>query len=108
LPDDAATPYADSAEHGGRDFDARNRLEALKDALRSRLPDGVHDYAAAWRDDRMTSGHLDQFCEDVYQRLSVAMLAALSGHAGVDAVAEEIESHEMFGRERRQVFVGLS
>ena len=44
--------FTDLDEDGAVDGEARRRLAALKDRLRSRLNDNVHEYKAAWQQDR--------------------------------------------------------
>ncbi|HMA18456.1 MAG TPA: hypothetical protein VKS03_08455, partial [Thermoanaerobaculia bacterium] len=40
-------------------------LENLKDRLRSRLKENVHEYVAVWRQGSVSTDHLEPFCEDV-------------------------------------------
>lgn len=86
------------------DEEARDRLEALKDGLRT-FPGNVEDYKARWTGDDISKDHIDQLCEDVWLRLSGVIRAELGLSEDVDQLGKEIAAHEAFAEERARFFV---
>jgi len=107
LPaDDTAGVFADLDGHGAADGEARLRLAALKDKLRSRLGANVHEYRAEWRQAAVSTDHLEALAEDVWRALSEAILAEIPRLGEADVWAKEIADHEAFGRARAKSFFG--
>ena len=88
------------------DEDARLNLETLKARLRDLIPSNVHEYEAQWTQTGITLNHIDQLCEDVYQRLSRAILDELDIWQQDDDLENERRVHADFPHERAHIFVG--
>jgi NACHT domain- and WD repeat-containing protein len=83
------------------DEKARERLNDLKRRLDDHLPGNVHDqYRARWESDRISSDHLDQLCEDVYEALAGVITAEIAEIEAKPPLEKEIEDHERFGEDR--------
>jgi len=93
---------ADSA----KETNASKKLVALKNQLRQLLPGNVHDYGVKWKEDGITTDHLEQLCKDVYDELSNIILEEISHLEKIDTLNKEIADHETFARERIQHFTG--
>ena len=107
LPQDAsATDFVDLDEHGRSDDSARARLSAVKDALRNLLADNTHEYEARWTGTGVTTDHLAQFCEDVWNDLSSVIVDEIARLKHVDPLEKEISDHQGFARERAEFFTG--
>jgi hypothetical protein len=107
LPGDTSTGvFIDLDGHGAVDGEARRRLAALKDRLRSRLRANVHEYRAEWRQAAVSTDHLEALGEDVWRALSEAILTEVSRLGDADPVEKEVADHEAFGRARAKSFFG--
>ncbi len=107
LPDDAsAAAFVDLDPSGQRDRGASLRLEALKERLRNRLPGNVREYRAQWAQNEVTTAHLDQFCEDVFQSLAPVIEGEIARLESVDPLEQEKEAHALFAQERSRHFAG--
>jgi WD40 repeat protein len=112
LPRDArAGHYRDLAASGQVDEGAQERLQALEQELRQRLPGWcVRSYAASWQDGTLSSSHLDLLCEQVYLCFSRAIREQVGDQAQPredrDLVAQETDAHRRFGQDRARDFTG--
>jgi hypothetical protein len=107
LPGDVnARGYIDFDSEDKRDLKSNEKLQDLKTRLEEYIPENTHHYRAQWQGGSATLDHVDQLCEDVYQRLSVVILAELALLEKVDPLDSEIEAHDAFGEERAGFFTG--
>ena len=97
------------------DENAHNNQIRLKADLATYVPDNVFSYQAQWTGIGITTDHIDQLCEDVYDSLSKIILAEIkpvdkwSSQIHPDeAVDAEGLAHQQFAEERRRFFVGRS
>jgi len=104
----------------------RQRQQALKAALRERLPGNVHEYSARWLEGGLSTAHIGSLpesleeclalceagdggrtlCEATWLRLSRVILAETGKLQAVDPLQREKEAHEEFAAERARHFVG--
>jgi len=107
LPQDArAGDYLDLDPQGRSDAKARERLGRLQADLRTRLPNNILTYSAAWTGAGPSADHLQQLCTDVYDRLLKVIDEELQRRDRSDPVDQEAVAHRTFGRERARVFIG--
>jgi WD40 repeat protein len=107
LPRDPRARYfVDVDDLGGPDPQARARLTALKERLRTVLPDSTFEYEAGWADGHPTTDHLDRLCDDVYASLSRVILEEIGRLVAVDGLSDEIARHDTIRRERARMLVG--
>jgi WD40 repeat protein len=120
LPDDrTAKDFIDLNRDGKQDIKNRDKLIDLKNRIQDLLPGNVHQYNTTWTDDGITLGHLDQFCEDVYQCLSKVILDEIKSTVTLipeekklfkitpnEFLDEEGLTHNKFAEERLEFFVG--
>lgn len=107
LPEDRrAMDFLDLDGRGNPDREASEQLECLKDELRRLLPGNVYEYEAKWTGSGVTSDHLDQLCEDVYNSLSRVILEEIAQLEDVDPLEKEISAHQAFGEDRGRFFTG--
>lgn len=107
---------AESGAAASPDLDARDRLAALKAALRQRLPAAnIHpEYVAAWMSGHAegsgtpSTNHLEQLCADVFASLAGVILGEIASLQQEDPVEQEITSHQRFGAGRARVVEGRS
>jgi hypothetical protein len=98
---------------------AHNRQVDLKARLETHVPTNTIHYPAQWTGRGITTSHIDQLCEDVYNALSKTMLAEIENptlDTSVDAAQVRVESnpnldeeglaHHAFAQDRLQFFVG--
>jgi len=102
----SAKDFVDLDENGDIDKDSAEKLEALKNSLRSRLPGNVFEYEADWAEKGLTASHLDRLCEDVHAGLSRIILKEIEKLEDLDALEKEIDDHVAFGLERSRFFIG--
>lgn len=91
-----AQDFVDLDESGNIDKDSAERLQPLKNGLRSRLPGNVFDYEAGWTEKGITASHLDRLCEDVHTGLSRIILKEIEKLEDLDALEKEIDDHVAF------------
>jgi WD40 repeat protein len=89
-----------------KDLEGSHKQEHLKNHLRKKLPNNIHEYKAHWQGGEISQNHLQQFCDDVYNELSKVILEEIKQLETVDLLEREISSHEVFGKERARVFIG--
>ncbi|MCJ7680903.1 MAG: hypothetical protein MUP70_09285, partial [Candidatus Aminicenantes bacterium] len=107
LPlDTSAGDFIDLDEYGNGDVEAQEKLDVLKEKLRSRLPGNISEYEVDWTDGGITTGHLDRLCDDVYANLSGIILKEISRMEEIDALEKEIDDHAVFGADRARFFIG--
>jgi len=107
LPQDKrAEGFLDLSEDGEPDPTAVAQLEKLKDMLRRRLPGNILDYQARWTSSGVTTDHLNQLCDDVYQSLAGVISHELDQLETVEPLEAEIAEHEFFGVDRARFFTG--
>ncbi len=106
--------------HNGQpDEQAASRLTDLKIRLKAVLGNNYREYPARWLESGPSQEHIDQFCQDVYDRLSNIILSEIEHPAGVpttSAVQKHIQpdamldadglAHLAFAEERLRFFVG--
>ena len=102
----SAGRFADLDENHAPDVGARDRLERLKDRLRSVLPGNVFDYTSRWSGDRPTYDHVDQLAADAKDVLLRVIATELERLEQVDPLDQELRRHEEFGAERASDFTG--
>ena len=93
------------------DTSKRDRLAAMKSALRRRLPKGnvFEHYTAVWiqgPSGGVSRDHLDQLCVDVFTSLARVILAEMSSLQNEDGLQQEIDAHDRFGKERARIIEG--
>jgi tetratricopeptide (TPR) repeat protein len=96
---EAEMSHAETAVFRESDGEAALRLEELKDRLRERFPDRVHEYNARWDPDRRAIVGLEAFGEMVYKCLWRELGAAtrhLATGAGKDWLDQERFELESF------------
>jgi len=94
----------------GRDQVAADQLAALKSTLEAELGDHFKPYDATWvgfdEDDQkkppISTGHIEQLCDDVYESLAAIILEEC---ARLESVDEEKAIHD-FAEDRARHFVG--
>jgi WD40 repeat protein len=107
LPQDKrAEGFLDLNEDGELDPTAVTQLEKLKDMLRRRLSGNILDYQARWTNGGVTTDHLNQLCDDVYQSLAGVIRHELDQLETVEPLEAEIAEHEAFGVDRARFFTG--
>lgn len=101
------------------DLKSLSSQEKLKEQLGTHVPGNTYQYQAEWSGKGITTAHIDQLCEDVYESLSGIMLQEIE-HApqvttGMDVerliaadekLDEEGNSHRDFAEERLMHFIG--
>jgi hypothetical protein len=70
--------------------EAHARLEILKDKLERLLPGNIHHYWVAWTDKGITTDHISNLCNDVYNSLSQVILQEIAKLEKTDALSREI------------------
>lgn len=124
---DELPPDASAADFVELDDDARARLTRLKTELGRRLDGNVYRYSAGWSETTVTTAHLGDLpealeeclrllddgvtwpttlCADVWRCVGNVIRGQLELLSHLEPLAQEIESHRAFGRERRRGFVG--
>jgi len=101
------------------DQDAFDRQKELKKELKAKVPGNIKDdYKAKWTGRGITTDHIDQLCEDVYEALSGIILSEIDEpHLAStlveemliqtdDALKDEGAAHRAFAEERLAYFVG--
>ena len=120
LVDYSARDFVNLDEHSWTiDPDAQAKQQALKKGLQAFLPNNVYTYPSRWTGEGITTGHLEQLCEDVYHALEKIILGEIEHpheviseeeatvHIPADpALDDEGLSHHRFAEERLQFFVG--
>lgn len=119
LPDDpAASRYRDLDGEARPDLQAAQMLAGLKGRLFSKLPGRIYAYQAAWSGEGLTTDHIEQLCQDVYQSLSAAILSVLSQEEnggtrdlqssarGRRADPSEEQAHYQFAQQVSRFFTG--
>jgi WD40 repeat protein len=96
----SATEFSDA------DQQAKRQLADLKQRLVEHLPNNIYAYRAQWTGNDITSDHLDQLCEDVYNTLSQAIMAEVATFQTISWLEAECTTHEAFMAERTRHFVG--
>lgn len=106
LPDDApAAPYVDIVD-GRPDADAAASVAALRTQLREQLGERVHEYTARWEDGAISTDHLAQLNDDVYDALAGSIETELAQLEALDPLDVERETHARFAADRCAHLVG--
>ena len=100
-----ARDYLDLVD-GQPDKGAHTRLDDLKARLRARLPANITEYKARWTESRITTDHLDAFCEDVRTQLTQVIEVQLANNEEIAPLAQEIADHTAFAKELADSFTG--
>ena len=102
------------------DSEAFERQVDLKMKLIDHVPDNYKGYTARWTGQGITTDHIDQLCEEVYEALSGIILSEIKEPHEViipgekalihedDALDNEGQAHLTFAEERLAYFVGRS
>ena len=107
LPKDRSSrDFHDLDPEGNPDSEARERLEQLREELGELLPGSVHEYEVAWTGSGVTTDHIGQLCDDVYESLSGIIVKQIARMEAVDPLDAEVAAHEAFGEERATFFTG--
>jgi WD40 repeat protein len=127
LPEDiSARDFCDIDNDGNPDNTAKSQLNNLKTRLSEQLPGNVLEYNANWTDKGSSTDHIgslpdklenclklndsgtitSSLCGDVWKKLSKVIMDEIAQFKYVDALENEIENHEDFGKERTRFFVG--
>jgi NACHT domain- and WD repeat-containing protein len=88
------------------DDEAYIRLSALKDKLRTCLPNHCFEYQASLTNNGISKNHIDKLCEDVCNSLERVIQEEIKHISEVDPLDKEIDGHRVFGEERARFFVG--
>jgi WD40 repeat protein len=102
--DHRAKDFLDLDAHDRPDRAAQRRLRRLKADLTAKLPGMVIEYSTRWDGKGVGPDHLEQLCEDVFQRLTHVIRRETNKLEKIDPVDDEIAAHETFGRERARFF----
>jgi WD40 repeat protein len=100
-----AGSFAD-VRQGAWDHDARARLEALREELRTRLPGHVRDYRAGWNGGNVTTDHIERLCDDIERDLLTVIDRELEVADGMSPLAWEAEQHRAFAEHRGALLIG--
>ena len=107
LPGDgSAGEWLDLDDSGRPDGEAKEKLESVKQRLEAELAGNVHHYTTGWTGTGITTGHISQLCEDVYNDLSRIILEEIGKMEDVPPLQKEIADHREFAGERARYFVG--
>ena len=126
LPGAPAKDYADTGADGHFDADAYRRLQDLKGQLGERIGHNIHNYAAQWTGEGITTDHIGRLpeemaacqamlaeeyvpqnlCQAVWRALALVILAECEQLEEKGALELEVEAHAEFGQERARFFVG--
>ncbi|PKO13191.1 MAG: hypothetical protein CVU39_20040 [Chloroflexi bacterium HGW-Chloroflexi-10] len=109
------------------DHDLRLRQEQLKSKLRNKLPGNIYEFAAHWNGSGVDTDYIGSLpenleiclkicesdkprtlCESVWLHLSQLILSEIRNKEIVSSLEKELQSHEIFARERTEMFVGRS
>lgn len=101
------------------DTKAVKQQELLKERLKKRLPNNIYEYHAKWIENSLTTDHIDQLCQDVYQSLSTLIMDEVAHpHTIVQEekkkillpldplLDEEGLAHQQFAEEKIEFFIG--
>jgi WD40 repeat protein len=102
---DRAALYRD-LDHGKVNRQAQRKLKRLKRQLKRTLPGNICRTTARWHTGELTTGHLDDLCQEVYERLAGVIQAELQRLERDEPLAQEIAAHAQFGADRRRHFSG--
>ena len=112
LPhDERAHDFIDLSD-GQLNRTASKRLYNLKEELRAYLPNNIFNYAATWQEHShgqehpVTTEHLAQLCEDVYNSLEATIVNEIERFEHIDEIDEEQANHWAFAEERAAHFEG--
>jgi len=118
--DPAVRDYLDLDEkRKAVDTAARSQQQALKERLAAYVPGNVYRYRARWTGNGITTDHIDQLCQDVYESLERIILAEIERPVRIapaeegkfhirseDVLDAEGRAHHAFAEERLRFFVG--
>ena len=105
------------------DTKAQQQQHDLKYRLQGYIPHNIRSYSARWNGDAISgetisTGHIDQLCDDVYDALSGIILSEIEHPYSITAAEETIHiqpspaldaeglAHRKFAEDRLRVFVG--
>jgi len=103
--------FADLDKKTGKlDDEAYDRLNTLKDKLKTRLNTPLYkncfEYQARLTDNGITLDHIDKLCNDVYNSLANVIQEEIKHIKKIDVLDKEVDDHAVFGEERARFFVG--
>jgi len=121
-----AENFFDVDNNGKLDNISQSKLSNLKMRLSEQLPGNVSEYNPNWTDKGLSKDHIgtlpekledclklsdadtipSDLCVDVWRKLSKVIKEEVAQFEDVDALKNEIENHNKFGKERARFFVG--
>jgi WD40 repeat protein len=105
VPDSVAAQYFDYLG-SNPDMESRARLQKLKERLRNALGPAIREYEPEWRDEGLTSDHVEVFCRDVQSGLQKVIESEIADPAFKDELRRERREHAFFAEGRTRLFVG--
>ena len=107
LPvDSQAMEFRDLDLRGAAETEYAGRLHTLKQDLKRKLGRNIHEYNAHWSGNGITTDHIAQLCDDVYNDLSAILKLEIDLMEDVDPLDNEIAEHNAFAVKRAHTFVG--
>ena len=122
LGDFTAKDFQDLDERDwSLDLKSHSSQKKLKEELRSHVPDNTYRYQAEWNGKGITTAHIEQLCEDVYDSLSRIMVQEIENAPQLtiginveslisadETLDDEGNLHRSFAEERLKHFIGRS
>ncbi len=106
LPQDlSAKDFVDLDTSGNPDIEAAARGDDLKEKLHCLPPGNIHDYEAGWTGSGVTTDHVPQLCDDVFNALS-RIIEEEVARLEADPLDKETAEHDAFGEKRAEFFTG--
>ncbi|MDD2714537.1 MAG: tetratricopeptide repeat protein [Candidatus Wallbacteria bacterium] len=98
--------FVDTDAGGAFDQESHGLSDSLKNMLYKTLPQNIFEYDARWEKGKLTTGHIDKMCRDVYQALSCVILDKIAHDVKLTPLAKEIINHENFRLKIAKNFTG--
>jgi len=107
LPDKSAKDFLDTDKNGTFDASAHDKLTATKKSLEDKLGTGnIFPYEVQWKNNTITTDHLDTLCKDVLHSLSAVIRKEAEKAEHIDELDKEVDAHTAFGVDRARFFIG--
>jgi len=102
-----ARDFMNTDSQGQFDESAHYKLKKTKKDLEKKLgEDNIFSYDVKWRNQSITTDHLDKLCEDVLSSLSKVIKDEAEKVKEIDDLEKEIDDHDAFGIDRARFFIG--
>jgi hypothetical protein len=106
LPHDASARDFIDWQDGAVVPGAHDRLEALKQNLRQKMPDTVREIQTRWENGILSGEHLAGFCANFFEHQKAIIERELAHVVAHDEAAERASLHQAFAQERAANFTG--